>query len=129
MAQDEARAQPQNAFAWFNIGTSMVKLERYEEAAVAYDRARQLGLPFRMLWYQFGMFEAYYHTGRYDDVMALVNTNLTNGAQYVEETYYWQGRAYAAQGQTQEAAAAYQRALLRNPRYSAAREALDALNA
>lgn len=129
VAQNEARAQPQNAFAWFNIGTSMVKLERFEEAAVAYDRARQLGLPFRMLWYQFGMFEAYYNAGRYDDVMALVNTNLTNGAQYVEETYYWQGRAYAAQGQTQEAAAAYQRALLRNPRYSAAREALDALNA
>ncbi|MFQ3565525.1 MAG: tetratricopeptide repeat protein [Aggregatilineales bacterium] len=127
-AQQEARANPQDAFAWFNMGTSYVRLGRYAEAAAAYDRAIQLRLPFRMLWYQFGPFEAYYNEGRFDDVLSLVQTNLTNGASYVEETHYWQGRVYAAQGRTREAAGAFQRALSRNPRFTAAREALNRLN-
>lgn len=37
VAQEEARANPQNGFAWFNIGTSLTALKRYDEAAVAYD--------------------------------------------------------------------------------------------
>lgn len=129
VAQEEARANPQNMYTWFNIGTSLTRLGRYEEAANFYDRARQLGLPFRMTWYQFGMFEAYFNVGRYDDVMALVQTNLTNGARYVEETHYWQGQVYAARGEISNARSAYQRALSLNPRFEAARAALDSLNA
>jgi hypothetical protein len=127
-AQAEARANPQNAFAWFNMGTALTRLERYDEAAVAYDQARRAGLPWRMLWYQFGPFEAYYNVQRYDDVTALVDTNLTNGAEYVEETFYWQGRVLAAQGRTQAAAGAFNQALSRNPFFTAAQTALDELN-
>ena len=47
-----------------------------EEAAAAFDQARQIGLPWRMLWYQFGPFEAYYETGRYDEVIALADATL-----------------------------------------------------
>lgn len=129
VAQAEARANPQNSFAWFNIGTALTRLERYEEAAAAYDQARRVGtLPWRMTWYQFGPFEAYYNSGRYDDVLALVNANLNNGAQYVEETHYWNGRVLAAQGNTSGAVAAFRRALQHNPRYADARAALDRLN-
>lgn len=128
MAQREARANPQNMFAWFNMGSSYTRLGQFPEAAAAYDQARRLGLPFRMNWYQFGMFEAYYNVQRYDDVLALVQTNLTNGAQYVEETHYWQGRVLESQGDTTGAAVAYQRALTHNPRYEAAQTALAALS-
>jgi len=127
IAEAEARANPRSMYAWFNLGSSFTALGRYDEGARAYDRARSLGLPFRMMWYQFGMFEAYYEVGRYDDVLSLVNTNLTNGAQYVEETYYWQGRVFAAQGNTSDAREAYQRALLHNPRYADAQTALNLL--
>jgi hypothetical protein len=127
-AQREARANPQNSFAWFNMGSSFVRLGEYERAAAAYDRALQLNLPFRMNWYQFGMFEAYYNVERYDDVLALVQTNLTNGARFVEETYYWQGRVFQAQGRTADARAAYQRAVSQNPRFTAAQDALAALS-
>jgi hypothetical protein len=127
VAQDEARANPTSPFAWFNMGSALVKLGDYERAAAAFDEASRRELPFRMLWYQFGPFEAYFNVGRYDDVMALVQNNLTNGAQYVEETHYWQGRVYEARGMTAEASAAYQRALAHNPLYAAARERLDAL--
>lgn len=128
VAQQEARANPMDAFAWFNMGSSLVELGRYEEAAAAYDRATLAGLPFRITWYQFGPFKAYYEVGRYQDVLALVNTNLTNGAQYVEETHYWQGRVFAAQGRTNEAAASFRRALSHNPRFEAARAALNTVS-
>lgn len=129
-ARQEARANARDAFAWFNIGTALTRLGRYEEAAVAYDQARREGsLPWRMTWYQFGPFEAYYQTGRYDDVIALVNVNLTNGAQYVEETYYWQGKVLQARGDLAGARQAFSQALRRNYRYEEARLALDALNA
>ncbi len=126
-ATNEARANRQNPYAWFNMGTSYTRLGQHEEAASAYDQARMLGLPFRMLWYQFGPFEAYFEAGRYSDVESLVQNNLTNGAQYVEETFFWQGQVLAAQGSVSEAAAAYRRALNFNPNYIAAQEALDNL--
>ena len=53
-AQAAVDANPGDAFAWFNVGTNLVYFERYDEAAVAYDRARAIGLPQRMLRYQFG---------------------------------------------------------------------------
>jgi Peptidase_C39 like family/Tetratricopeptide repeat len=128
VAQTEARANPQDPFAWYNIGTSLTKLGRYEEAAAAYDQSRRVGvLPWRITWYQHGPFEAYFNAGRLNDVLALVDANLTNGAQYVEETYYWQGKVMAAQGDTVGAISAFRRALNHNPRYAAAQQELNAL--
>jgi tetratricopeptide (TPR) repeat protein len=129
-ARAEARANPRDSFAWFNIGTSFTRLGQYEEAAAAYDQSRREGsLPWRMTWYQFGPFEAYFNAGRYDDVMALVEVNLTNGAQYVEETHYWQGRVFEMRGNVAGARGAFSRALQHNYLYEDARTALDALNA
>lgn len=126
-AQEEARREPQNPFAWFNMGSSLVALGRYQEAATAFDQAQRLKLPWRMMWYQFGPFEAYFQIGRYDDVMSLALINLNN-AEELEETYYWQGRVLAAQGQSEQAAAAFRRALSYNPKDEEARQALDELN-
>ena len=110
------------------MGTSLVEMERYQEAAAAFDQAQRLGLlPWRMMWYQFGPFEAYFQTGRYDDVMSLVQINLNN-AEEIEETYYWQGRVLEAQGKPEQAAAAFRRALRFNPNDEEARQALDKLN-
>ncbi len=125
-AQSEARQNPQDAFAWFNLGTSLVALERHAEAANAFDQARRYNLPWRMLWYQFGPFEAYFAVGRYDDVLSLAQINLNN-AQELEETYYWRGRVYAAQGEIAKARAEFNRALSYNPYFQAARDALASL--
>lgn len=129
VAQQEAMANPQDAFPWFNMGTSLVQLERFREAATAYDKAFELRVPWRMLWYQFGPFEAYYEQGRYNDIISLVNNNLSNGGEYVEETYYWQGRVLAARGDTAGARIAFRNALSRNRLFQAAQDALDQLNA
>lgn len=127
VATDEATANPRDGHAWFNMGASLTQLGEYQRAATAFDRARREGLPWRMTWYQFEPFEAYYEANQLDDLMALINSNLSNGADYVEETYYWQGRAFAKMGRINDAATAFRMALRRNPRYQAAQDALNAL--
>lgn len=123
-----ARREPQNGFAWFNMGSSLAALGRYEEAAAAYDQAhRSESLPWRIHWYQFGAFEAYFHVGRYDDVLSLVRITQNN-AREIEETYYWRGRVRQAQGSAQQAATNYRQALGYNPNYAEARQALESLN-
>jgi len=127
-AQSEARSNPQDVFAWFNMGSSLVALGRHQEAAAAFDQATSTGrLPWRMMWYQHGAFAAYFAVGRYQDVLTLSAHNQ-NTAPELEETYYWRGRVYEAQGQTQRAASAYRRALGYNRNYEAARQALDSLS-
>ena len=125
VAREEATANPRDGFAFFNMGTALTMLERYEDASTLFDQSTRLEIPRRMLWYQFGIFEAYFNVGRYEDVLSFVDVNLANGAEYVEETYYWQGRVYAMQGRTQDAITAFRTALQRNRNYTAAQEALD----
>lgn len=123
VAQTEVAASPKDAFGWFNIGTNYEALGMHAEAAAAYDQARQLGLPWRMSWYQFGWLEAYLAVGRYDDVLALADATLKSNP-YSEEMYYYKGRALAARGDLEAARAQYQMALERNPNFLPARQAL-----
>jgi hypothetical protein len=123
VARQQAAADNSDAFAWFNMGTNFVLLEMYAEAAIAYDEARKVGLPWRMLWYQFGPFEAYYQVGRYDDVLALAQANLNDGGgQYVEETYYYGALARWAKGETDRARSNLQYVLQFNPNFWQAQE-------
>lgn len=126
IARAEAIAEPENAFAWFNMGTNFLELGMYQESAIAYDEARRFGLPWRMLWYQFGPYEAYYQVGRYDDMITLAQASLNDGGgQYVEETYYYGGLAREGRGELQRALTNYNSALQFNPNFSPAREARD----
>jgi hypothetical protein len=127
-AESAVAQDPAAAFAWFNLGTDLTAVGRFEEAAKAYDKARQIGLPWRMFWYQFGPLEAYYQAGRYEEVIALANATIRT-AKYVEELYYWRGLAQQAQAQTAEARTSFQRALEMNRHYVPAAEALAALPA
>lgn len=122
----ETAAAPDNAFNWFNLGTTYNALGQYEQAAAAFDQARAIGLPWRMLWYQFGPYEAYYQVGRYDDVLLLANTTLENRP-YFEESYYYRGLAQAALGNAAAARDDFRRAAAFNPRYAPAVEALAQL--
>lgn len=120
----EIDTEKADSFTLFNIGSSLVELGRYEEAAEYFDQARALGLPWRMMWYQYGPFEAYYQVGRYDDVLQIAR-EVIGGISGVEEAYYYAGLAYEAQGDIQRATSNFQVALMRNSNYAAAREALS----
>ncbi len=114
------------AFAWFSAGSNLTSLVRHQEAVGAYDQARILGLPWRMLWYQFGPYESYYAVGRYDDVITLATVTL-DACDNLEESYYWRGMAYLDQGERDRARDDFKRALKYNPNFSAAAKALDEL--
>ncbi|MBN2500056.1 MAG: C39 family peptidase, partial [Anaerolineales bacterium] len=96
-AQAEIDANPEDALAWFNLGSNLVYFERYDEAADAYDEARRLGLPQRMLRYQFGPFFAYFHSGRIEDLLALTEyaLKITYNS---EEAFLWTGWGLYRQG-------------------------------
>lgn len=124
MARAEAIADPEDAHAWFNMGSSFVELGMYDAAAQAYDKAISLGLPWRMFWYQFGAWEAYFHTERYDDMIRIARQNQNDGGgQYVEETYYYLGMAREGRGEVSKALRNYDIALTFNPNFSPARAA------
>jgi tetratricopeptide (TPR) repeat protein len=127
-AQFETSNAPNDPYSWFNLGSSLVAQGRYMEAATAYDRARDLDLPWRMLWYQFGPYEAYYQVGRYEDVIALADDTVRNNV-YSEEAYYYEGLARAALGETRNARYFFNLALRYNSHYQAARQAIESLPA
>lgn len=140
IAIQEASADDTDSFAWFNVGTNYVQLaeieaargnvdieaEYYRRAVTAYDKARSVGLPFRMMWYQFGIYEAYYAVGRYDDMLAIAQTALNDGGGHlVEETLYYGGLAREGKGELQRALRNYNSALQINANHVASQRAKD----
>lgn len=126
--QAEIDAGIEDGFTWFNIGSSLMGLGRYAEAVEAYARADQLGLPFRMLWYQYGPFEAWYLTGQYD-LMLQRGAQVLRTTPGVEEIYYYMGLAYEAQGDLLRAAGQFEMAVARNRGFTAASFALARVRA
>jgi len=134
-AQAATAANHNNAFAWFNLGTNLSRLGEltgqqsyFDNAAAAFDQARTVGLPWRMLWYQFEIYNAYLATGRYDDVISLANITVSAaGDRIIEESFLYRGHAYLALDNAAQARLDYQQALALNPNFAAAQSALQAL--
>jgi hypothetical protein len=122
-------------FAWYNLGSSLVKLQDYTNAAAAYDKAFALmpsidsdHRPWRNIWYQTGPYFAYYHVGRYQDVVDLATNTLDNISEKVlEESYYWRGMAEVQMGQLDSAIADLRKAVEVHPGFEAAVNELKAL--
>lgn len=137
-AQVDIEANGENAFAWFNLGTALTHLGEltgdenanyYENGALAFDKARAIGLPSRMMWYQHRPYIAYMKTGRYQDMLDLANSTLQDpGGRNVEETYYYKGHAQSLLGDLNGAAASFQKALELNKYFYPAQIALDYVN-
>jgi tetratricopeptide (TPR) repeat protein len=127
-ARMEAEENPEDSFAWFNIGTNLVYFEEYEQAAVAYDTARNLGLPQRMLRYQFGPFFAYFHAGRNDDLLAVTDyaLRITSNS---EEALLWHGWARYRMGDSAGAIEDFRAAYWANLNSPDAQYALDFMGA
>ena len=127
-AQAATAQDPNDAFAWFNVGSNLVYFERYEEANTAYDQARLLGLPQRMFRYQFGPFIANFQSHRTDDLLALTDYALQR-TEMSEETWLWHGWALYRQGNTAGAVEDWRKALEIRPGYEDALYALSFVGA
>jgi tetratricopeptide (TPR) repeat protein len=122
-AQAEVQQRPNDPYTWFNLGSDLVALGQFDQAVMPYERARVIGLPWRMLWYQFGPFQAYYETGDYEQLAALADATIATQGE-IEEVYYWKGMGLAAQGQPSAARQAWQHALALRASYAEAATAL-----
>ncbi|MBI5951482.1 MAG: tetratricopeptide repeat protein [Chloroflexi bacterium] len=125
-AQVDTVSNPTDAFAWFNLGSDLVYFDRYEEAALAYDKAREIGLPLRMFRYQFGPFLAYFHSDRNDDLLVL--TDYARGVtEMSEEAWLWYGFGLYRKGDYDGARKAWEKANEINPNFfeDQARKALQ----
>lgn len=125
-AQTEVVVDPENGFAWHNLGTNLNYFGDYGGAAAAFDQARTVGLPWRMLWYQTGPYRAYYNVGRYAEVISLADDMLAN-TPGLEESYFWRGWARYALGDTEGAVADFNLGLEYNPNFEDAKSALEYL--
>jgi tetratricopeptide (TPR) repeat protein len=115
-AQADTVQNPTDAFAWFNLGSDLVYFDRYEEAALAYDKAREIGLPLRMFRYQFGPFLAYFHSNRNEDLLVL--TDYARGiTEMSEEAWLWYGFGLYRNGDYNGALKAWQKADKINPNF------------
>ena len=122
-------------FAWFNLGTNLLALGDYPGSAQAYDQAfaiyaalPDVDRPWRTLWYQVGPYEAYFQTGRYQDVINLANTTLSFMRQPVlEESFYWRGLAKEKMGDLEGAIADLRKSIELNPNFSPATKQLERL--
>lgn len=119
VARAEATANPGDPWAWLNMGVANVRLGNHFDAATAFDQAFALGLPYRVTWYIFSPFEAYWNVGRFQDVITLAN-NTEASTVYVEELYYWRGMALAALGQRDLALNEFNKAVSYNPNFTLA---------
>ena len=115
-SQTDTAQHPADAFAWFNLGSDLVYFDRYDEAAMAYDNAREIGLPLRMFRYQFGPFLAYFHSKRNDDLLVLTKYALSV-TDMSEETWLWYGFGLYRQGDNAGALKAWQKADKINPQF------------
>lgn len=125
-------------FAWFNRGSSLVALQDYGGAAVAFDESFQVyaalpesDRPWRMLWYQTGPYFAYYGVGRYYDLLYLADgtLNAMQGDKNLEESYYWRGMAKAALGDQAGAIEDFQTSLIYHEGFEPAIYQLNLLGA
>lgn len=135
VAEQETTERPDDAFSWFNLGTALTRMggltgeaKYYQGGSQAFDKAREIGLPPRMLWYQFEPYLAYLRTDRYQDIIALADATLeTQGGRNVEETFWYKGHALAYLGDVSGAITAYQTSLSVNENFYPAQISLDSL--
>jgi Peptidase_C39 like family len=127
-SQHEAEAHPRNPYAWWNLGSNLNYFDRYQEAAAAFDQARALGLPWRMIWYQADPYRAYFNVGRYQEVIDLADSALRRTPQ-LEESLIWRGWARFSLGNRLGAVADFREALAQNSRSTEALAALESIGA
>jgi hypothetical protein len=121
-----AAQHPEDAYYRFSIGTSFFELGNYAEAVAAYEEAAALGLPSKMLWYQFWPVAAYNEVGRHEQALELASVQIASAGTFGEMRFE-RGRAYEALGKQDLALAEYRRALIDDANLQSAQNTITRL--
>jgi len=79
------------------LGKAYFHLEKYIDAKEAFEKARAIGWPTRMLWYQIEPIETYNKLGEYQKALTLASESLIGNPNYAE-AHYQSALAYRGLG-------------------------------
>jgi len=119
--------RPGDAYAWHNLGVAYSLEDRWPDAADAFRKAIQLGLPRRFFWYQFRALWALNRVGDYQRVLELTEP-VVEEAPSIAEVRVARGDAYMGLGERQKAEEEYRAALKYQPTCKLAKVRLFALS-
>lgn len=116
----------EDMYAWFNLGTSYYGLGEYKQAGEAFLRARSLGWPGRMLWYQIQPVQTFNELGQYELALELANEGLRGNNSFAE-LHVEAARAYLGLGERERARSHVEAALGVSPTLDGARGLMEVL--
>jgi tetratricopeptide (TPR) repeat protein len=127
-ARQAVAARPDDGFAWLNFGSDLYRAGQLQDARTAWERAQQLQLTGRTLWYTIWPAAVYNQLGDYQKAMQVVAIPLATDPNNAEALLE-RGNAYRGLGNKDRARADYTLAAEVDPSLLPARQALDRLNA
>lgn len=116
----EIKKNQNDLYAWFNLGSSYFGAGNLEQAKLAYEKARFIGWPRRMLWYQYQPIQVYNGLGEYQKALDLTAEGL-KGNDTFAELHYEVAVAYRGLGNLERAKAEVNKALELYPNYAPAK--------
>jgi tetratricopeptide (TPR) repeat protein len=105
-AREAIRLQPTSAAAQYHLGRALMLQTRYQDAAVAYQRAKELGSTH---YHNLGMAQIALAQGNYDEALKYIDAGIA--AQKTTMEQYWRAAIYSGKGDKDKAFAAMQQAL------------------
>lgn len=125
IAEKELGTNPNDVFALLNRAENLLGLARFAESKETFEKAQNLGLSRRTLWYITWPIKIYRELGEFDKVFTLSEQVFASGAQPSSEYYLERGLSYVVMGQKEKAKGELNQALSYQPNYRFAKEALS----
>lgn len=125
-AQAEIAQNDRDMYAYFNLGSSYYGLGEYQKAWNAYEKAKAIGWPKRMLWYQIQPVQTLNELGRYQEAISLADTGLWANDSFAE-LHVEKAKAYKGLNETQKAKEEIQKALQYAPSLQSAQDLSSSL--
>ncbi|HKB88688.1 MAG TPA: C39 family peptidase [Patescibacteria group bacterium] len=82
--QNDANINPNDMYAWFNLGTSYYALGEYQKAKIAFEKSQAIGWPKRMLWYNIDPVKTYNKLQEYQKAIDTANLGLWYNSDFSE---------------------------------------------
>jgi tetratricopeptide (TPR) repeat protein len=117
--QKDVELNPNDVYAWFNLGTSYYALGDYQSAKTSFERSRILGWPMRMLWYQIEPVQTYNKLGLFSKAIELANKGLAGNYEFAE-MHFEKAIAYRGLGDMEKAEAEIAITLSMDPNFDTA---------
>jgi tetratricopeptide (TPR) repeat protein len=105
-AREAIRLQPTSAAAQYHLGRALLFQTRYQEAAVAFERAKDLG---SSNYENLGMAQLALAQGNYDQAIQYLSARSLTNKTTMDQ--YWLAAIYSAKGDKDKSVAAMQQAL------------------